>query len=89
MRISLVSLHNFEKVMKVLGSLGLLQEVTQKVMQAFHSRAHEVNISLRLLALILRSNCSNNFNKVLTIIDGHLLNYFLDLGFSLVLAQYC
>ena len=44
------------------------------------------HISLRLLALILCSNCSNTFNKVLTIIDGHLLNYFLNPGGSLVLA---
>ena len=44
-------------------------------------------ISLRLLALILCSNCSNTFNKVLTTIGGHLLNYFLKWGGSLELAQ--
>ena len=44
-------------------------------------------ISLRLLALILCSNCSNTFNKVLTAIGGHLLNYFLKPGGSLELAQ--
>ena len=45
-------------------------------------------ISLRLLALILCSNCSNTFNKVLTTIGGHMLNYFLELEVSLGLAQY-
>ena len=49
----------------------------------------DFRISLRLLALILCSNCSNTFNKVLTIIDGHLLNYFLKIGQSLELAQNC
>jgi hypothetical protein len=34
-------------------------------------------ISLRLLALILCSNCSNTFNKVFWVIDPNLLNYFL------------
>ena len=47
------------------------------------------SISLRLLALILCSNCSNTFNKVLTTIGGHLLNYFLKIGQSLELAQNC
>lgn len=47
-----------------------------------------INISLRLLALILCSNCSNTFNKVLTTIGGHMLNYFLQLGGSLELAQH-
>ena len=45
-------------------------------------------ISLRLLALILCSNCSNTFNKVLTTIGGHMLNYFLKPEGSLELAQY-
>ena len=43
-------------------------------------------ISLRLLALILCSNCSNTFNKVFTPIGGAMLNYFLKLGGSLKLA---
>ena len=43
-------------------------------------------ISLRLLALILCSNCSNTFNKVLTLIEGLLLNYFLQTECSLELA---
>ena len=47
-----------------------------------------LHISLRLLALILCSNCSNTFNKVLTTIGGHMLNYFLKLGGSLELAQH-
>ena len=46
------------------------------------------DISLRLLALILCSNCSNTFNKVLTTIGGHMLNYFLKSEGSLELAQY-
>ena len=45
-------------------------------------------ISLRLLALILCSNCSNTFNKVLTTIGGHMLNYFLKTEGSLELAQH-
>ena len=45
-------------------------------------------ISLRLLALILCSNCSKLFNKSLTYIVRHLLNYFLQLGLSLGLAQH-
>jgi hypothetical protein len=44
--------------------------------------------SIRQPAFILCSNCSNIFNKVLIIIDGYLLSYFLELGVSLVLAQY-
>ena len=47
-----------------------------------------MGISLRLLALILCSNCSNTFNKVLITIGGHMLNYFLKLEVSLELAQY-
>ena len=46
-----------------------------------------MTISLRLLALILCSNCSNTFNKVLTTTGGHMLNYFLKPGGSLELAQ--
>ena len=46
------------------------------------------SISLRLLALILCSNCSNTFNKVLTTIGGHMLNYFLKTEGSLELAQH-
>jgi len=49
---------------------------------------NEQCISLRLLALILCSNCSNTFNKVLTTIGGHMLNYFLEPEGSLELAQY-
>ena len=53
-----------------------------------HSFLCEMAISLRLLALILCSNCSNTFNKVLITIGGHMLNYFLKLEVSLELAQY-
>ena len=53
-----------------------------------YSSSYLMGISLRLLALILCSNCSNTFNKVLTTIGGHMLNYFLDLGGSLELAQH-
>jgi hypothetical protein len=36
----------------------------------------------------LCSNCSNTFNKVFWVIDPNLLNYFLNRGLSLVLAQH-
>ena len=44
-------------------------------------------ISLRLLALILCSNCSSVVNTALATIGGHLLTYFLSLGGPLELAQ--
>ena len=39
---------------------------------AFFLQKGQKDLSLRLLALILCSNCSNTFNKVLTTIGGHL-----------------
>jgi hypothetical protein len=45
-------------------------------------------ISLRLLALILCSNCSNLINIKFGVIDPTMLNYFLKPGGSLVLAQH-
>jgi len=47
-----------------------------------------VPISLRLLALILCSNCSINSDKLIWHIVPYLLDYFLTWGGSLVLAQY-
>ncbi len=41
-------------------------------------RATLRNISLRLLALILCSNCSNNFNKLLTDIVGHFVKLLFE-----------
>ena len=52
------------------------------------SRIHiDKFISLRLLALILCSNCSKTFNKVLLPPGNNLLNYFLQLGAPLQLAE--
>ena len=45
-------------------------------------------ISLRLLALILCSNCSESFNKDSPSSEGYLLNYYLQPGGSLALAQH-
>lgn len=43
---------------------------------------------LRLLALILCSNCSNTFNKVFGVIDPSLLNYSLNLEVLLSLLNH-
>ena len=51
------------------------------------SARHDLIISLRLLALILCSNCSSVVNTALATIGGHLLTYFLSLGGPLELAQ--
>ena len=52
-----------------------------------HPRSSRDFISLRLLALILCSNCSKTFNKVLLPPGNNLLNYFLQLGVPLQLAE--
>jgi hypothetical protein len=51
-------------------------------------KKYQTLISLRLLALILCSNCSNLINIKFGVIDPTMLNYFLKPGGSLVLAQH-